>query len=257
MTSRDAAREQKTDAFRKKATALSLLGFVLASVGASVAMTLLPAGNSPADQLVRAKDHAGLLLASRGMFLLATALFLPAVFGLLRLMRDRGARLAHIGAALAVLGALGHMALIMHSLFLLQTVGGDAAEMEAFLARLDSSPVVGMVVFPLVLSFGVALLLLAIGLHRAGVMPRWGLIVMIVAFLLIFTNPDGLSWIETIQNVLVAASFGWVGVLLLRMSDREWAGRAQQQRAHEQKGPGAVPRVFVTPAPAVREDRQA
>jgi hypothetical protein len=216
-----------TDTFRRRATGLCLIGFPITHVMANVVLALsVTSGPSPEQQLTQAETAAAPLLAAKLLLLLSTALFLPAVFGLLHVLRRRGAALGHVGAGFGVLGALGHMALVFHTLILLSMPGGDGAEMRALLDRIDQGPAF-KVVFPLLLSFGLAVLLLGIAAWRAQVLPWWGLAAVVTAFLLI-SVPH--LWVEAAQNVLVTVAFGWIGLQLLRTSDHDWVALSPRAR---------------------------
>lgn len=209
-----------TDTFRRRVTGLCLIGFPITHVATNLVLaTSTTSADDPASILAEAESSAGALLAAKLLLLLSTALFLPASFGLLHVLRRRGAALGHVGVAFGVLGALGHAMLVLHTLVVRSMPGGDSAEMRALLERINEGATF-KVAFPLLISFGLAILLLGIALRRAGVLPWWGLAAVVTAFLLI-SVPH--LWVEAAQNTLVTIAFGYVGLRLLRMTDREWA----------------------------------
>ena len=64
----------------------------------------------PAELYAIAADRADDIRLAALLFILSSVLIVPAVAGMVHLVRDRGATLAHIGGALGVIGAMGHMA---------------------------------------------------------------------------------------------------------------------------------------------------
>jgi hypothetical protein len=120
-----------------------------------------------------------------------------------------------------VLGALGHMALVIHTLVLLEMPAGPRAEMLALLGRINEGPA-AMVTFPLLMSFALGIVLLAVALRRARVLPVWGLVLVVLAFL---GASVAAPWMEAVQNGLVTVAYGWVGLQVLRMSNGRWSSR--------------------------------
>lgn len=203
--------------FRRKAAGIGVIG----SFAALVAQDVVEPENSgnPAEMLRLASDHGGEFFAAALLLLVSTILLVPGIYGLVHLVRERGVKLAHIGGVFAVLGALGHMAYVTYALFVLEMADGDRAQMVALLERMDSGG--AAVVFPLILSFAVALLLLAVALYRAGYMPRWGLVAVIAAVLIDVAAPGG-AVVGLAKQLLAGAAFAPVGLQMLRMSNAEW-----------------------------------
>lgn len=124
-------------AFRRRAAGVCLIGFPATHFAAALIPALFArSAGDPASLLANAEAHGGALLASKLLLLVSTVLFIPAVFAVLHLVSGRGAVVGHIGAGFAVLGALGHMALVIHTLVLLEMRAGPRAEMLALLGRI-------------------------------------------------------------------------------------------------------------------------
>jgi hypothetical protein len=143
---------------------------------------------------------------------------------MLHLVRERGVRLVHIGGALAILGALGHVAVMTYQLALVEmTKAGDQEAMIGLIDRMDSSPVVGVIVFPMILSFALGLLILSIALWRARFVQSWAAVLVLAAVALDIGAPDGAPAAVSIAKQLLAfAAFTYVGLRVLRLSDAEW-----------------------------------
>jgi hypothetical protein len=146
------------------------------------------------------------------------------VFGLLHLLRERGITLGHIGGALAIVGALGHVAVMTYQLALVEmTKAGDREAMVALIDRLSNSTTVGVVVFPMILAFALGLLILAIALWRARFVQGWAAALVLVAVALDIGAPDGApASISIAKQLLAFVVFAYVGLRILRMTDAEW-----------------------------------
>ena len=142
----------KTERFRRWVTGISLIGFAVALVAQDLVGPRAP-DEAAGQYAAVAADRGGMVATS--VLLLVSSLFLvPAVFGLLHLLRERGVTLGHIGGALAIVGALGHVAVMTYQLALVEmTKAGDREAMVALIDRLSNSTTVGVVVFPMILAF--------------------------------------------------------------------------------------------------------
>lgn len=172
-----------------------------------------------------ATEHRGALTASALLLIVSGMLMVPAVLGIVRQARDRGAGLANLGAVLGVLGAFGHFAIALFYIVALALPGGDRAEMVAYVDRLNASPVLGAVVFPLILCFGLGVVVVAWAAWRAGLVGIWGpasvTAVVLVHNLLPFQPPTVLT---VVLLVVLTVVFGHLGVRILRTGDAAWDG---------------------------------
>jgi hypothetical protein len=175
----------------------------------------------------------GALVTSLLLMMLAGALIVPAVSGVLHQARDRGAALANAGAAFLVLGGFGLFAEGVVWLIATALPGGDSAEMAAYFDRMTDSSLTGAVGLTLMLSLGLGLLLLPWAAWRAGAVHRWVPALATVAVVAEF----GLPFHSTVSEVAVfaalAVAYGAIGLRVLRMTDEEWDGVRSSQRAPE------------------------
>lgn len=212
----------KTERFRRWVAGISLIGFAVALVAQDLVGPRTP-DDAAGTYAAVAADRGGMVATS--VLLLVSSLFLvPAVWGILHVLRERGVTLGHIGGALAIVGALGHVAVITYQLALVEmTKTGDREAMVALIDRMDSSPVVGVIVFPMILAFALGMLLLAIALWRARFVQGWGALLVVAAVALDIGAPDGTPAAVSIAKQLLAfAAFAYVGLRVLRLSDDEW-----------------------------------
>jgi hypothetical protein len=227
----------KTERFRRRGAGISLIGFAVALVAQDLVGPRTPSDAAGTYAAVAA-DRGGMVASS--VFLLVSSIFLvPAVWGILHLVRERGVRLVHIGGVLAILGALGHVAVMTYQLALVEmTKAGDREAMVALIDRMDSSPVVGVVVFPMILAFALGLLILAIALWRARFVQGWTALLVVAAVALDIGAPDGAPASVSIAKQLLAfAAFAYVGLRVLRMSDAEWDRPSEREELVAQPQP--------------------
>ena len=207
---------------RQVLTGLCLLGFALPlMVSAFLDPTRGNMGDARLD-LADAAAHPTRLLASTVLVLFSTLALVLATGGIWRFARRRYRRLADIGAALTVFGALGHAALVTFNGFLIEMGTGDRDEMAALLDRVNSGTVL-LLVFPLLVCLVVGLLLLTTALWRAGMAPLWCLVIQLVIFVLDFFGPS-VPGLNFLGYGLLVVTFGWLAVIVVRMPAREWDG---------------------------------
>lgn len=209
------------DTFRRLIVAISLIGAFVALLASDLIAPNQGDGN--AELLAAVADDRGAWLTSNLLLLVSTILFVPAVFGVLHLVRSRTPVLGHVAAGFGVLGALGHMGFVTYAVVVYEAAeAGARGEMVALLDRLDEGA--SVILLPLIVSFGISVLLMGIALYRARVAPRWVMLALIAAFVLEIAAPGGSVAIAAVKQGLAAVSFGYVGVRILRMSDSAWLG---------------------------------
>lgn len=183
-----------------------------------------PAAGGTGDVMyAAASGQRGALTVSALLLIVSGMLMVPAVMGIVHQARDRGAGLANAGAVLGVLGGFGHFAIALFYIFALALPGGDRAEMVAYVDRLNESAVLGAVAFPLILCFGLGVLVLAWAAWRVGLVGLWGpalvTVGVLVHNLLPFQPPTALT---VALLVAMTAVFGYLGLRVLAMRDDEW-----------------------------------
>ena len=94
---------------RKLVAGISLIGFPLAGVISSVFDANEGTGMTGKDLYAIAVAHHGSIMLAAVIFIVSSILTVPAVGGILHLVKGRGAGLVHVGAGFALIGAFGHM----------------------------------------------------------------------------------------------------------------------------------------------------
>jgi hypothetical protein len=165
---------------RQRLVALAMVGAPLLLASGSL---LTPAGvDSRADslqatvaQLQVAAAHRGQVFAAFLAHVLAGLLLIPAVGGLLRLARQRGAVLATTGGVLAGIGAgfiAVDAALFGLTSYFAAAPGLDRAAVAPYLFAMKADPGAYVLFFAYLL-FPLGILLLAVALLRARTVARW------------------------------------------------------------------------------------
>lgn len=235
----------RTTTFRRRFGAVTIL---TAPIWFAVAELTYPTeGNDPAGELATDAAHHGQLLLAIGSGLLAAILFIPAFFALMNPVRARGTVLAHLGGALALLGnALSGLALVGLQFFLYEASapGTDRAALATFLEGATHDPAGA----PLLIGhylFVLGIVLLAVGLFRGRVGPRWASVALGLGPVLdAVLGAAGLSGVlgDVVVSLLTDGVFlaGAVGLAWwqLTTSDAAWEGTSIPGSG---RGPGASP----------------
>jgi hypothetical protein len=223
-------------------------GLVLAALMTFVSVLLMP----PFDG-----DHADWLgsIAASGSSRLSALLFVAAqlpfavgLVGVAHLLRDRAPVLSSLGATLAVLGGFGHA--VYGGVSLLMThMAEDPAGYDVHAAVLKDAEGSTMIPFMAAGLVGtvLGLILVAAGLWRAHVGPRW-LPGALVAFVLVEFIGAGLSeWAGYASGVLFLVTFLVMAALVVRTPAGAWEPRltctglpSTEPAEQEANGPQAV-----------------
>lgn len=161
-----------TATFRRTAVALCLL---LTGVLSALSNALAPAFPSDAAERLAAFADAGTRAwVSALSFAFAQLPFIVAMLGLGHLLRTAAPRLANLGTSVAVVGGFGHAVFAGVSLTVL-SLAQDAEHRDVLAAAVDDLESRPLMVFAVLGLLGtvLGLVLVAVGLWRAQVGPRW------------------------------------------------------------------------------------
>jgi hypothetical protein len=152
------------------------------------------------------------------------AFMIPAVIGILHLLRDRSVALGHIGGAFTIVGLIS-FAFVGGTEFLLFGAGADPSlNREAVLAindRIGASMVYNIINMTEIFGFVFGLAILGAALIRANVLPRFVgtlLSIGILARLFLASFYFGV----VISDVLYGLALAYIGLFVVRQSDAEW-----------------------------------
>lgn len=146
------------------------------------------------------------------------------MLGLVHLLRHRAVALGHIGGALVLVGIVGYTAVLATELVLLQIAqtAADRGQMVALAERIYASVGFGIFLLMFLVGLLLGLIVLAVALWRARIVPLW--IAGVIALASVLDMVGSTSAVAVvIVWVLLLIGLGWVGLKVLRMSDAGWA----------------------------------
>ena len=130
---------------------------VVAPLVLLVAMVIHPASDmNEATQVATIADNLDAWYVAHLLALIAIAVMVPALLGLMHMLREREVAFGHVGGGLAMLGLLAFAGIVGMELVMWQMVaGGSTREAVALLERLNETA--GIVIPFAFVSFGCAL----------------------------------------------------------------------------------------------------
>jgi hypothetical protein len=205
--------------FRRTVAGLCLIA---APVVAGLALLVHP-GEGDAGLVGSIAANPGRVEVASLLIILSTVLFVPALMGVLNLVRGRGVTLVHIGVGLMLIGVIGHAVWTTFQIVMVALVQSDINQSQLAAAVEGEGPIpvglmVGLVMF--MAGFFGGILVLAAGLWRSRVVPRWIPMLLLLSF---FTDFMPGGKIGPLLGAAVAVvCLGSIGLKLLGMSDADW-----------------------------------
>src|ERR687895_2493883 len=178
-----------------------------------------------AAQLAVIADNLDAWLAAHLLALAAIALSVPAVLGLMHMLREREVSLGHVGGGLAMLGLLAYVGVVAIEGFVGWQMGetGDRGAMVALLTSMYDSAGILIPFFVMSLAFAVGMVCLAVGLYRARAVQSWMAICLAAgAVLLAISGPTAAAWLGIVAAALLVVGLGSIGRMVYRESDEAW-----------------------------------
>ncbi len=223
----------RTAKTRRVALALAMFTapwlIVVAETGHSIANPHGKDDIDPAVALAIATDHTTLQRWSSFAALLGAILLVPAVLGVMRLVRTRAARLGLVAGVMAAAGSICYFALVLQGAFTetaMATTGGSTRQNVNVLQAVMDDPLGAGWVGPVfVLGNIVGTFLLGLALIRARTAGRWagyGLIAWSVLHVLSIT-----PWMEVAGAVAQALGLAVAAAALLHEGQQQVAAGTQ------------------------------
>lgn len=205
--------------FRRTAAGLSLIAAPLFGLIGAAVLPAFTGGMEGELTFIAARPERWLT----GLYLdlLAWPFMIVAIIGLLHLLRVRGVVLGHIGGGLMLLGSFFHGAVLGFQFVEAPLVvsGINHAQMVTFSEQMYEHTAFTMLLLPF-MGFYVGLLILAVALWRARVVPLWIAGLIVAAIAVEFFGPPAFHTLLFLGLLLIA--FGWIGLKVLRMPDTQW-----------------------------------
>jgi hypothetical protein len=198
---------------------------VVAPVVLLAAMVIHPASDmDEATQVATIADNLDAWYVAHLLALVGIALMVPAVLGLMHMLRERQVAFGHVGGGLAMLGLFAFTGIVAMELVMWQmAAAGSTREAVTLLERLNETA--GIVIPFVVVSFGFALGLaaLAVGLYRARAVQSW-MAISVAAGAIVFGFAVGtaMNWLAIVAAAFLVVGLGAVGRMVLSETDEAW-----------------------------------
>lgn len=213
---------------RRRIVGLSMIASATLSLATAV---ILPANRSDlGDQVASVAAHPDRFVAATLVALLSLILLVPALLGLVHMLRDRAPRLALVGGGLGLAGVMPVAVQIALGLVEWQmvTAGAERTQMVALLNRIEFSAGFVPILFAAALP-ALGLCVLGAGLWRTRLTPRWIAVLLgagAVALDLGFELPS--LGVRILAAALSLLAFAYLGRTVRGWSAEEW--RAAPER---------------------------
>jgi hypothetical protein len=177
-------------------------------------------------QLAVIADNLDQWFAAHLLILIAVALAVPAVLGLMHMLREREVAYGHLGGGLGVLGLLAITGIVTMDGFVgWQAAVGDAdrAQMTALFERLNDTAGVVAPFFIVSFAFALGMLVLAIGLYRARAVQSWmAAFIAIGAAALAVGGTAATDWLFVVGAAFMFVGLASIGRYVLTETDEDW-----------------------------------
>jgi hypothetical protein len=198
---------------------------VVAPLVLLVAMVIHPASDmNEATQVATIQDNLDAWYVAHLLALISIAVMVPAMLGLMHMLREREVAFGHVGGGLAMLGLLAFAGIVGMELAMWQmAAGGSTREAVALLERLNNTA--GIVIPFAFVSFGFALGLacLAAGLYRARAVQSWMAVSTAAGAILFgFAIGTAMNWLAVVAAAFLVVGLGAIGRMVLRETDEAW-----------------------------------
>ena len=190
-----------------------------------VATVIHPASDmDEATQVATIAENLDVWYAAHLIALVAIVLTVPALLGLMHMLRERQVSLGHVGGGLALIGLLAFVGLVAMELVMWELVSeGDQAAAVTLLQGLNESA--GILIPFAFVSFGfsIGMALLSVGLYRARAVQSWmAVCVGAGAILFGFGIATAMNWLTIVAAAFLVVGLGSIGRMVLRETDEAW-----------------------------------
>jgi hypothetical protein len=209
------------DNFRRTVAGLCLIAAPLANL---IAYLLELEGVDSSDGIAASVAQSpNVWRAALLLGILSALLYVPAVMGLLHLLRARAVVLGHLACGFLLIGALGGFGLTAFEYQEIALFASDANRGQMFTI---SDQVADNFVFMAVLvgyflGFIIGHFLLAGALWRAEIATPWAPALIALGQLVLLGGGIGDIFL-LVGWALLTVGLGWIGLKVLRMSDAQW-----------------------------------
>jgi hypothetical protein len=163
--------------------------------------------------------YAAHLVAIAGIVLL-----LPAVLGLMHMLREREPMWGALGGGLGMLGVVATSMIIAIEGFVGWQAGAqNSTEMVALFDAMQESAGIVVPVFVMGLALNLGVIALAFGMFRARAIHPWmAAALMLAAIGFGIAGFGAIGWLGIVSAAVLFVALGSVGRMVLRESDEDW-----------------------------------
>ena len=177
-----------------------------------------------AKQLAVVAGHMDAWYVAQMLGLVAIVLAVPAVLGLMHMLREREVALGHVGGGLALVGLLSYTAYTAMALVQWQMVAtGNTGAMTDLLHRMNNTAGIAIPFGIGAVAFGVGMICLAAGLYRARAVQSWmAIAVGVAAACMTVGSFTASSPLFIVGTAFLVVGLGSIGRMVLTESDADW-----------------------------------
>ncbi|MEX2195898.1 MAG: hypothetical protein WD844_11480 [Thermoleophilaceae bacterium] len=178
-----------------------------------------------AAQLAVVAGNLDAWFASHMFVLAALVVAVPAVLGLMHMLREREVALGHMGGGLAMLGLMALTALVaIDGLVVWQmAIAGESPVMTALYQSFTDTAGIFIPVFVLSLAFAMGMVVLAMGLYRARAVQSWmAAFAAFGAVCLAIAGPAASDVLAVVGGAFLFVGLGSIGRMVAAESDEDW-----------------------------------
>ena len=176
------------------------------------------------DQLAVAANHMDAWFAAHLIVAVSLVLAVPAVLGLMHMLREREVAFGHLGGGLAMIGLLATTGVVAIDGFVgWQAAASPSSEMTALFERVTETAGVVIPFFLMSLAFTVGMLFLAAGLYRARAVQSWTAAMLAIGSIVFaIGNVMAGDLLSIVGAAVLLVGFVQVGRMVLAESDEDW-----------------------------------
>ena len=184
----------------------------------------------------RVTDEAGQLAVVAGdmdqwfsahlLLLGSIVLAVPAVLGLMHMLREREVSYGHLGGGLGLLGLIAIAGVVAIDGFVgwqMAAADADRGAMVALYERLNETAGVVIPFYGMSFAFALGLLMLAVGLYRAHAVQSWMAVFLAIgSVLLAIGTPSGSDVLDIVGSAFLFVGLASIGRMVMAETDEEW-----------------------------------
>jgi hypothetical protein len=154
----------------------------------------------------------------------SVVLAVPAVLGLMHMLREREVAWGHVGGGLGIVGLFGYFGVVTMGIVQWQMASaGNAGAMTDLLHRLNHTTGAMLPYAIGAVAFGVGMICLAIGLYRARYVHSWmSLSLAVAAACIVVSGFTASAPLFIVGTAFLVVGLGSIGFMVLTESDADW-----------------------------------